>query len=77
MPLEVYDNDRANVNCSLFSIKLEIPLCGYDLHRAVLNWEVEKVKAILEERLVKVVCLLNTNVHKSAWFKQRGCLFWF
>lgn len=26
-----------------------IPLSGYDLHRAVLNWEVDKVVAILEE----------------------------
>jgi len=34
-----------------------MPLSGYDLHRAVLNWEVEKVQAILEERLVKDVCL--------------------
>ena len=27
-----------------------IPLSGHDLHHAVLNWEVEKVVAILEER---------------------------
>ena len=30
----------------------EIPLSGRDLHNAVLNWEVEKVISILEERLV-------------------------
>lgn len=33
----------------------KIPLCGYDLHRAVLNWEVEKVQAILEESVENLV----------------------
>ena len=61
-----------------FSINLEIPLCGYDLHRAVLNWEVEKVRAILEERyLVKDICLLTNYLYKSAKFPQSGCLFQF
>lgn len=41
----------------------------------MLNWEVEKVQAILEERLVKDVCLLTNNVHKSAKFQQCCCLF--
>lgn len=41
----------------------------------MLNWEVEKVQAILEERLVKDVCLLTNNVHKSANFQQYYCLF--
>ena len=39
------------VNSLLFCA--EIPLSGHDLHRAVVNWEVEKVKTILEERLVE------------------------
>ncbi|KAL9982254.1 hypothetical protein ACROYT_G004279 [Oculina patagonica] len=33
----------------------KIPLCGNDLHRAVLNWEVEKVKTILEESIENLV----------------------
>ena len=42
----------------------------------MLNWEVEKVQAILEERLVKdVQCLLTNNVHKSTKFQQYCCLF--
>ena len=41
----------------------------------MLNWEVEKVQAILKERLVKDVCLLTNNVHKSANFQQYYCLF--
>lgn len=33
----------------------KIPLSGHDLHRAVINWEVEKVKTILEESIENLV----------------------
>lgn len=41
-----------------------IPLSGYDLHRAVLNWEVDKVVAILEERFVTELtsCTVDSDV---------------
>ena len=41
-----------------------IPLSGYDLHHAVLNWEVDKVVAILEERFVTELtsCTVDSDV---------------
>lgn len=41
-----------------------IPLSGYDLHHAVLNWEVDKVVAILEERCVTELtsCKVDSDV---------------
>lgn len=43
------DNGHSPWSKVIIVTTTRIPLSGYDLHHAVLNWEVDKVTAILEE----------------------------